>query len=248
VARHVAKADGRRYALFQHLAGSARLDVGNSLAQQKEMKAMKTITRSGILQALMLALVVGLSLGAVRPAEAQAGPSTQTGDPIAVVDAFHAAGDDIDAALALLTEDVVIQLMPPPPNTTGMWKGKAEARAFFEWRNAQNIRRERVGNAAAVGNTVNGLVNVTSDGFRTLGVGAVGHTFSATVEGGKLKSYLGQITPDEAKRLAAVIAARQPAGQTAGMPRTGEPLLLPLLIAACLLILTAGAALRRLSA
>lgn len=193
----------------------------------------------------LLVVTVGLALGAAQSAGAQAGTPGQTSDPVAVVDAFHAAGDDIDDALALLTDDVLIQLIPPPPNTTGMWKGKAEARAFFEWRNTQNIRRARVGSASTVGDTVNGLVDVTSDRFTALGVGAVGHTFTAVIEGGKLKSYLGQITPDEAKRLAAVIAAGQPAGQTAGMPRTGEPYWLPLPIAAGLLILILGAALRR---
>src|SRR6478672_8306037 len=78
----------------------------------------------------MLAQAVGAQPAAAAPASAQAA------DPVSVVDAFHAAGDDMDAALALLTDDVVIELSPPPPTTTGKWSGKEEARKFFEWRNA----------------------------------------------------------------------------------------------------------------
>jgi hypothetical protein len=167
-----------------------------------------------------------------------------------VVDAFHAAGDDIEAALALLTDDVVIELAPPPPNTTGKWSGKQEARAFFEWRNANNVRRVRSGDAGVVSEAgvykVDGLVAVDSNTFKRWGLAAVGHTFQAEVVDGKLKYYRGQITPEEAQRVAAArLAAEQAQAAPAGMPRTGGPLILPLIFAIGIVMLLSGAALRR---
>jgi hypothetical protein len=70
---------------------------------------------------LGLAQASGLRSAAAAPVLAQAD------DPVAVVDAFHAAGDNMDAALALLTDDVVLGLRPPPPNSTGIWKGKGNS-------------------------------------------------------------------------------------------------------------------------
>src|SRR6476661_3179505 len=132
-----------------------------------------------------LALAVGLvamlaqAVGA-QPAAA-ATTSAQASDPVSVVDAFHAAGDDMDSALALLTDDVVIELSPPPPGTTGKWVGKEEARKFFEWKQTQNQRRVRAGEAQVSsgpeGTIVTGNVGVDSDAFRKWGVGTVGHTF-----------------------------------------------------------------------
>src|SRR5436190_8961024 len=220
------------------------------------MKAKKLLMKPnarGLALAAGLVVVLALALAAgVQPAAA-APSSAQAVDPVSVVDAFHAAGDDIDAALALLTDDVVIELIPPPPNTTGKWTGKNEARAFFEWRNTQNIRRIRAGDAQvstdAAGTIVTGDVGVTSDTFRKWRVGTVGHTFRAVVQDGKLKSYLGQIRPDEAKRVtAARLAFEQSQAQPAqpiGMPKTGEPLIiLPSIFAVGVMMLMAGAVLR----
>jgi hypothetical protein len=160
----------------------------------------------------------------------------------------------MEAALALLTDDVVIELLPPPPNTPGVWKGKEGARAFFEWRNANNQKRMRAGDAQVTADTgrytVTGNVGVASDFFTKLGLGTVGHTFKAEVEDGKLKYYSGKLAPEEAPRVAeALRLANQPAAsQPAGMPRTGEPVALPLLFALGMLLLAAGSRLRRRTA
>lgn len=197
-------------------------------------------------RAWALALAVLVALGMAKTASAQTGGTLQQRDQISVVDAFHAAGDDIEAALALLTDDVEIRLEPPPPNTTGVWKGKVEARAFFEWRNAQNIRRIRVGVASVDQNSVLGRVNVFSNGFTALGLGSVGHTFEATLEGGKLKFYYGKLAPEELLRVnRARIAAGQLPIPTVGMPRTGDPVLAPLIMAVGILMLGLGYTLRR---
>ncbi len=77
-------------------------------------------------------------------------------------------------------------------------------------------------------------------------MGTVGHIFEAEVQDGKLKSYLGQITPEEGKRLAAArLAAEQAAAQPVGMPTTGGSPILPFIIAMGMVMLTTGAALRR---
>jgi hypothetical protein len=165
--------------------------------------------------ALAIGLVMVLAQAAGLQPAAAAPASAQPADPVAVVDAFHAAGDDIEAALALLTDDVVIELKPPPPNTPGIWKGKEEVRKFFEWRNANKQRRVRAGDAVVVsdaaGYKVSGNVGVDSEAFRKWGVGTVGHTFQAEVVNGKLKSYLGQIQPEEGKRVAAARLAYEQA-------------------------------------
>ena len=207
---------------------------------------MKTMKRLAKLQVWSLALAIGMALGLAQITGAHAGPLAQASDPTSVVDAFHAAGDDMEAALALLTEDVVIELRPAPPNTPGVWKGKEGARAFFEWRNANNIRRVRAGDANVAGDRVTGNVGVSSNTFTRLGLGTVGHTFEAQVQDGKLKSYLGQITPEEQTRVAAaILAAGQPQAPPAGMPSTGGPLILPFVFAIGMVFLTTGAALRR---
>lgn len=160
----------------------------------------------------VLALVIGLVMGlaqAVVSRPTAASVLAQASDPVAVVDAFHAAGDDIEAALALLTNDVVIELRPPPPNTTGKWTGKEEARKFFEWKNANNQDRMRAGDAQVEGNIIRGNVGVTSDIFTRLGLGTVGHTFQAEVVGGKLKAYLGQLDPKEQDRVTAAFRVAQ---------------------------------------
>jgi hypothetical protein len=214
------------------------------------MKTIKAMARSRNIRAWILALVMALALGLAQAAGVQpaaAAPSAQATDPVSVVDAFHAAGDDIDAALALLTDDVVIELTPPPPGTPGKWSGKQGARAFFEWRNAGHQRRVREGAAQVTGNTVTGEVGVTSDTFKRLSLGTVRHTFQAEVVDGKLKYYHGALALSEQPRVTAAIAAAQQAQgqQPTGMPRTGGPLIVPFIFAIGMLILTVGAALRR---
>jgi ketosteroid isomerase-like protein len=155
--------------------------------------------------ALALWLVPALALAAGAKPAAAAPASAQATDPVAVVDAFHAAGDDMDAALALLTDDVVIELVPPPPNTTGKWTGKEEVKAFFEWKKSLNQNRERRGEAQVTtdgsGSVVSGNIGVTSDAFKMWGLGPVAHTFRAIVENGKLKYYHGELAPEEVKRV-----------------------------------------------
>jgi hypothetical protein len=218
------------------------------------MKVTNTERRSRrpvAIQAWSLALVVMMAVGLAQAGGAQAAAaastSAQASDAVSVVDAFHAAGDDIEAALALLTDDVVIDLCcPAPPNTPGVWKGKAEARAFFEWRNGIKMRRVRAGDAHVEGNNVSGNVGVASDTFTRLGLGTVGHTFQAQVVDGKLKYYRGQLAPEEQSRVAAAFRTAGLSGaQPTGMPRTGGPLLLPLVLAIGTLMLAAGTALRK---
>jgi hypothetical protein len=207
---------------------------------------MKMIERLLKQRAWAVVLAALVALGMAQTAGAQTGGTLQQSDQVSVVDAFHGAGDDIEAALALLTDDVEIRLEPPPPNSTGVWKGKVEARAFFEWRNAQNIRRIRVGIATVEQNNVLGRVNVFSNGFTALGLGSVGHTFEATLEGGKLKFYYGKLVPEELLRInRARIAAGQPPIPTVGMPRTGDPVLAPLIMMVGILMLGLGYTLRR---
>src|SRR5438045_3213382 len=96
------------------------------------------------------------------------GVSAQTTDPVAVVDAFRAAiGHDVEAGLALVADDAVISIVPPPPNTPGgVWRGKEQIRQYLEFGIMQDTKVERVGSPTVVGDTVTMTVMVLVNDFR----------------------------------------------------------------------------------
>lgn len=165
-----------------------------------------------------------------------------------MADAWLAAAADWEAQANLITDDVTLQIVPPPPGTTGVWSGKDQVREFLELGKGQNGLEELVGSWPVNGDRVSGTVMVTVNNFRKWNVGAVQRQFEFVVQGGKVKSWAGIMAEFERPRVQAAAqayAAAHPAPGSPGMPRTGAPLmLLPLLVVGTLLLMV-GAALRR---
>jgi ketosteroid isomerase-like protein len=86
---------------------------------------------------LLLAMVLGMF-----------GSSTavfaQEMDPAAVIEAVYTAvsANDIEGAVALLADDAVLTLVPPPEGLDGTFVGKEEIGAWFESLAADNVRYE----------------------------------------------------------------------------------------------------------
>ena len=171
------------------------------------------------------------------------GASAQTTDPGAVVDAYRAAmGNNPEAALALVTDDVVQTIVPPPANSPGPWTGKQQLREHLEFTATNNAVHERVGSAQVQGDKVTMTVMILNNAFRQWGIGAVEHTYEAVVQGGKIKSITITMAEGERARVRAAAQAytAAQAGQPpAGMPRTGGEQSLPFLLVISISILTA---------
>jgi hypothetical protein len=186
---------------------------------------------------------------AAHPAPA---PAPQATDPAAVVDAYLAGNGNPEAQLNMVTDDFTIRIVPPPPGTSGVWSGKAQAAGYFAFAKSQNPRVQRVGAWQVSGANVTGTVLVTVNDFLKWNVGAVQHQYEFVVQDGKIQSLTATMALSERPRVAAAAqayAAAHPAPAPPGMPTTGQPLsILPLLGAMGLLLLTLGAAVRRRSA
>jgi hypothetical protein len=176
----------------------------------------------------------------------------QAGDPASIVTAFNAAVLDPAAQMGMITDDVVIKIVPPPAGTTGVWTGKAEAQNFFAFVKGKNVHRELTGSWQVTGDTVTGTVIVTNNDFTAWNVGAVQHQLDFVVQGGKIKSFTTTMAPSERPRVMAAAQAYQAAhsGQApTGMPQTGAGnstgMLLPAMLVIALVFLSAGTVVRR---
>jgi ketosteroid isomerase-like protein len=115
-----------------------------------------------------------------------------------IVDALNEG--EIDAALALVADDAVITLFPAPPNTTGVFAGKEEIRAWWETFTASNGSAE-ITNFSAQGETATWTATVTEDGFRDLGLGSLEFNGAGITQGGLLKTYAWSMTDAAMARL-----------------------------------------------
>ncbi len=169
-----------------------------------------------------LALVAVMALGFAQVAGAQ--PTDPASVLIAWENVAFGSAQDIDAALALMTDDAVLTVIPAPPGTPGVWTGKAEIRQALLFNKQRNVKRENISTPQVEGNKVSVTAMVTNNTFDMWGVGPVKHTTAAVVEGGKIKSYTSTMDLSERARVGAAAQAyqaAQAAQQPAGMPRTG---------------------------
>lgn len=174
--------------------------------------------------------------------------SAQASDPLAVVNAYLANLNDVDAALALVADDAVISIVPPPPNTPGgVWRGKEQIRQYLEFGIMQDTKDEPVGSAQVEGDKVTMTVMVLVNDFRQWGIGAVQHTVEAVVQGGKIKSLDYVMAPAERGRVAAAAQAYFASHPPAGMPRTGgeQPMPFSTLVVLGMVAALVGLSLRR---
>ena len=195
----------------------------------------------------LLAVGLALMLGGVPGVAAH--PAQQTSDPAAVANAYIAAYGHPDAQINLVTNDITLRIVPPPPGTPGLWSGKEQAAGLFAFTKSQNAHAELVGSWQVTGESVTGTVMVTTNDFVKWNVGAIQHQYDFVVQDGKIQSFTSTMALSERPRVQAAAqayAAAHPAPAPAGMPATGAPLgLLPLLLVLGMLLLTLGLGLRR---
>jgi ketosteroid isomerase-like protein len=165
-----------------------------------------------------LALGLALVLSLVPVASARAA------DPAAIADAYIAATAlDPEAIINMVTDDVTLRIVPPPPGTTGVWSGKDQARDNFESSKSQNVHEELVGSWQVTGDTATGTVLVTVNDFGKWGAGAVPHQYDFVLPGGKIKSWTGTMAELERARVQAAAQAYATA-HPAPAPTCDDPL------------------------
>ncbi len=162
----------------------------------------------------------GVSLALMLAAMLTVTPVAAADDPNTVIERLEAAlmAKDLDGAVALFADDATARRNPPLPNTTGMYRGAAEIRTFWQALIALNPRFETVGQRQVAGEQVTWTNNTGLDLFRRAGIASFISRGEATVHGGKIVAITITIPPEELARLQAAMAA-QPAPPTA--PRTG---------------------------
>lgn len=177
-----------------------------------------------------------LLLLALAPTALRAQPT----DPAAVLEASDAAynAHDLEAISALFADDAVRQLSPPPPGSSGVWRGAQEIRAQWQSEFALNARIERIGEYQVSGNTVTGGARYWDDSLIQLGVAPIEYTIEVTVENGRITSSSITTTPESVARLMAAIGALP----ATGAAQRSEPALL--LFLAGLGLIAAGVAVR----
>jgi ketosteroid isomerase-like protein len=139
---------------------------------------------------LLLAMVLGL-FGASTAAVAQ-----EMG-PAAVVEEVYAAvsANDIEGAVALLADDAVLTLVPPPEGLDGAFVGKEEIGAWFESLAAENGRFE-FSDVSVEGNTATMKLTFYSDFFDNAVAGPAEFDGAAVVQDGLWKSVSWVFTPE----------------------------------------------------
>jgi hypothetical protein len=138
----------------------------------------------------------------------------QETDPASVVMAEVEAmnAGDIDAVLALYTDDAVIKLVPPiPPDSPDTYTGEAEIRAWFEELVAVNFTME-VEILQVEGDTVTTNCQTWMDPTRQLGVAPLEATLVYTVQDGKITGWTWTASGESLAKLGAALA---------GLPETG---------------------------
>ncbi len=169
-----------------------------------------------------LVLALGLALGLAPVAGAQ------SNDPAAALAAFEKVAfgstQDLDAALALFSDNATLTVTPAPAGTSGVWNGKEEIRKGLQYNKQQNVMRVNTGSPKVEGTKATTNAKVTNNFFQMIGVGAVEHTTEVVVEGGKIKSYTSTMLAAEQARVASAAKAFQaanPAPQSASLPSAG---------------------------
>jgi hypothetical protein len=141
------------------------------------------------------------------------------------VDAYLAglAGDgNPEAQLNMVTDDITISIVPPPPGTPGVWSGKAQAAGYFAFAKSQNPRVQRVGAWQVSGANVTGTVMVTVNDFLKWNIGAVQHQYDFVLQDGKVKSATSTMALSERPRVAAAAQAYA-AAHPAPAPQATDP-------------------------
>lgn len=181
---------------------------------------------TGIRRALTLILI---ALALLVPSVALA----QSSDAEQIVTAWHDAlhAGDVDAALALVADDVTVRLVPPPPGMDGTLEGKEELRAWYNGQIAANAESEIL-ELGAEGDQVTLRESYLDDTLRGMGLDApVELVVTFTVEEGLIRGYTAAMTEASLARLPPPPAALPESGRGA----TNTLAILAILVGAALL-------------
>lgn len=167
----------------------------------------------------------------------------QETDPESIASALVEAlvAKDIDAAMALVADDAVVTVIPPPTGTSGVFTGTEEIRAWYEQLVAWNFRAE-MSNFQVSGDRATWTTKAWADPFEPLGILPLEYHAEGVFRDGKIASYTDTMTEESVAKLTAAMAALP----VTGGAQLGFPLLL-CLGAGALLIGSLGAGLRRFS-
>ena len=118
---------------------------------------------------------------------------------------------DIEAAMALYTEDAAVKIQPAiPPGSPDQHSGKAALRAWFEELVAMNFEID-VEVVEVDGDTVTTRTKTWVDPTRQLGVAPLVATEVYTVEDGKIAGWTWTLTDESMRALESATAAAQAA-------------------------------------
>jgi LPXTG-motif cell wall-anchored protein len=143
-------------------------------------------------------------------------PSTlkaQPADPSAVVKALEAATNagDLEAQMALFTDDAVIQIRPEAFG--GTYTGKEQIRAWFEGLRATHFSIT-VNIVDVQGDVVTTRSTIASDFFRQIGLASVEGIEQYTVRNGLIAGFTFTFTDESIARIQAAAAPQ-------ALPQTG---------------------------
>jgi ketosteroid isomerase-like protein len=164
----------------------------------------------------------------------------QDTDPESVAGALLEAlmAKDVDAAMALVADDAVVTVIPPPTGTSGVFTGKEEIRTWYEQLVAWNFRAE-FSNFQVDGDTATWTTTAWADPFEPLGILPLEYHAEGVFQDDKVVSYTDTMTEESVTKLTAAMAALPVTG---GSMPSGTPLLW---FGAGGLLLIAGLGLRR---
>lgn len=131
-------------------------------------------------------------------------------DPAAVIAAYIAAvnADDLEAILALYSDDAVHMALPTPDGTAGICRGKEQFRLFYEQGVANRDRIEvEDGTLVVVGDQITFSARLASDPWRKLGIESLESTAEAVVVDGQITSHVVMLSPGSARELLTVLGA-----------------------------------------
>src|SRR5262245_38476553 len=139
--------------------------------------------------------------------------NAQPADPQAVVKALETAVNthDMEARVALFSEDAVIQIRPEAFG--GTYRGKQQIRKWFEELEAAHFTIT-INILSVQGDTVTTRSTIASDFFRQLGLASVDGTEQYTVQNGKITGFTFTYRDESLAKIQAAIAPH-------AMPRTG---------------------------
>jgi LPXTG-motif cell wall-anchored protein len=164
----------------------------------------------------------------------------QEPDPVQMIRDLNAKleAGDIDGAVAYLSDDHVLALVPAAPGTTGIYEGKDVVRARYEEVYAMNPTH-KVWDCETSGNTTTCAASYEGDDTKPLGIGPLEFILELVEEDGLFTSITWTATDETLAALAAAMAA---------LPETGGEafLIQPLLVGLGGLAVAGGLGLKRL--